>query len=97
MARSKQNYEADQKYYETTYKLQQEAYLASREIKEPKRVTDSIHNRLYSSHIEKQTKLEELIKKHKQEEESQHTFKPQIFSNTERLRFQTIETAKGKS
>lgn len=52
LARSKQNYEADQKYYETTYKLQKQAYLASREIKEPQRVLDSIHNRLFSNHIE---------------------------------------------
>jgi len=53
LARSKQNYEEDQKYYETTFKLQQQAYLASREIKDPQRAVESIHNRLYSAHAEK--------------------------------------------
>jgi len=68
LARSKQNFEADQKYYETTYKLHQQAYLASREIKEPKRTHESIHNRLFSSHANQQMKLEELRQRHKLEE-----------------------------
>ena len=69
----------------------------SLEIKEPKRAAESIHNRLYSSHIGNQLKLEELREKHMREEQESLTFRPEIFSNTERYRFSTIESNKGKS
>ena len=47
LARSKQQYEEDQKYYRATYKLQQEAYLASTKLQEPQ--SDSIHARLFKT------------------------------------------------
>ena len=57
------------------------------------RATDSMYNRLFSSHVEKQNKLDELIKRHKEEEALQNTFKPVIVTNPDQdlVKFQTIE------
>ena len=66
--------------------------MAQQEIKEPKRAQESIHNRLFSSHKDKQNKLEELIKQYQRKEDLTNTFKPKIITaSVDRLKFNTVD------